>query len=62
MFQLFLILQNVCKKTGENGSAVNLSHLDQNEIDKAVGMYGYNRIASDMISLDRHINDYRNKE
>ncbi len=41
---------------------MNLLHLNEKEIDNIVGIYGYNTIASDMISLERQISDFRNKE
>ncbi len=47
---------------GENGDALDLSGLDKDSIEAVVAEYGYNNLASDIISLDRQIKDFRPKE
>ena len=47
---------------GENGAGVNLDDAEKRSAQSLIGVYGFNMVASDKISLDRRIKDTRPEE
>lgn len=47
---------------GENGTAVDDSQFDQDEIKRQLGLGGFNAVVSDHIALNRSVPDIRHPE